>query len=79
LFIFSLASPVGIISSTLLHENQYFSEEFFAILFAIVSGNFLHISTTIFFESSPNHNFSGRKLFVAAGAAIIAMLAEFWT
>jgi zinc transporter ZupT len=77
LLIFSLASPIGIISSTLLHDNQYFSDEFFAILFAIVSGNFLHISTTIFFESSPNHHFNGKKLLVAAIAAIIAVLAEF--
>lgn len=78
LIIFSLASPIGIVSSTLLHNNHYFSDEFFAILFAIVSGNFLHISTTIFFESSPNHNLSFKKLIVAISAALIAVLAEFW-
>lgn len=78
LLIFSLASPAGIISSTILHETHYFSDEFFAILFAIVSGNFLHISTTIFFESSPNHNLSFKKLLVAAAAAMMAVLAEFW-
>lgn len=78
LLIFSLASPIGMFSSALLQNQQYFSDEFFSILFAIVSGNFLHISTTIFFESSPNHNLSAKKLIVAAGAAIIAVLAEFW-
>jgi zinc transporter ZupT len=78
LAIFSLASPIGIISSNIFHEAGYFSENFFAILFAVVSGNFLHISTTIFFESSPNHKLSYNKLLVAGGAAIIAVLAEFW-
>jgi hypothetical protein len=29
---------------------------------ALVSGNFLHISTTIVFESSPEHHFNARKL-----------------
>ena len=78
LLVFSLATPIGIISSTFFHQNHYFSEDFFSILFALVSGNFLHISTTIFFESSPNHNLSLKKLLVAGAAAILAVLAEYW-
>lgn len=77
LIIFSLASPAGLGLSNLFHEQALFSDDAFVILFAIVSGNFLHISTTIFFESSPDHSFSFQKLFVSITAALIAVLAEF--
>ncbi len=78
LLIFSLATPAGVIGSTLVYQDNFLPENFFAILFAIVSGNFLHISTTIFFESSPDHSLSLKKLLVALLAAFIAVLAEFW-
>lgn len=76
LLIFSLASPFGLWISQYLHELSIFSDQAFLILFAIVAGNFLHISTTIFFESSPDHSFSFQKLFVSLIGALIAVLAE---
>ena len=75
LVIFSLASPAGLLISNYLFENSYLGGEVFVMLFAIVSGNFLHISTTIVFESSPKHGFSAQRLVMSllgAGAAIIA-------
>jgi zinc transporter ZupT len=77
LVIFSLASPVGLGLSSFFHGQAFFSDDAFVILFAIVSGNFLHISTTIFFESSPDHSFSFQKLFVSIIAALFAILAEY--
>ncbi len=77
LLIFSLASPAGLALSSIFHDQSMFSDNAFVILFAIVAGNFLHISTTIFFESSPDHSFSFQKLFVSIVAALIAVLAEY--
>lgn len=77
LLIFSLASPAGLGISHLLHDAKVFSDKAFLILFAVVSGNFLHISTTIFFESSPTHNFNFKKLFISLLGALVALLAEF--
>lgn len=75
LVVFSIASPAGLLISDYLFENSYLDGDVFVMVFAIVSGNFLHISTTIVFESSPKHGFSAQRLILSllgAGAAIIA-------
>jgi hypothetical protein len=41
---------------------------------AMVIGIFLHISTTILFESSDGHNFSTQKILAIIVGAIIVML-----
>jgi hypothetical protein len=46
-------------------------------LYALVSGNFLHISTTIVFESSPSHRFDVRKMSVALAGALVAVIVEY--
>jgi hypothetical protein len=46
-------------------------------LYALVCGNFLHISTTIVFESSPEHHFNARKLTVAVLGALVAVGVEY--
>jgi zinc transporter ZupT len=76
LFIFSMASPFGLLVSAYFNEYNLISQNAFTILYAIVSGNFLHISTTIFFESSPEHKFNARKLIVSMVGALVAVLAE---
>ena len=76
LFIFSMASPFGLLVSAYFNEFNLISQNAFTILYAIVSGNFLHISTTIFFESSPEHKFNARKLVVSMVGALIAVVAE---
>jgi zinc and cadmium transporter len=76
LTIFALASPLGLYFSNYLLVNDWMSSQAFTFLFAVVSGNFLHISTTIVFESSLDHKFNARKMGVAVVAAALAVVAE---
>ncbi len=77
LVIFCLASPLGLVTSYIFNQHDLISENSFTILYALVSGNFLHISTTIFFESSPEHKFNAKKLGVSLIGAAIAVFAEY--
>ncbi len=77
LLIFSIASPLGLIFSEMLSASEILSGEGFLILFAIVSGNFLHISTTIYFESSPDHSFHRKKIVISLIGAMLAIMIEF--
>jgi zinc transporter ZupT len=74
---FSLAAPLGLLISTYLAELEILSASALMYLYALVCGNFLHISTTIVFESSPEHRFSARKLAVAVTGALVAVAVEF--
>jgi zinc transporter ZupT len=76
LIIFSLAAPVGLLVSTYLFSSEVLSQTGMIYLYALVSGNFLHISTTIVFESSPDHHFNARKLLVAVIGAVVAVAIE---
>lgn len=76
LVLFALASPLGLYVGDVYVENGMLSSDTFAILFALVCGNFLHISTTIVYESSVEHQFNARKLAVAIAGALIAVFAE---
>ncbi len=77
LLMFSIASPLGLIFSDWMNANQVISKEGFLILFAVVSGNLLHISTTIYFESSPDHTFHKKKIFISLLGALLAIAVEF--
>ncbi|MFL5730416.1 MAG: ZIP family metal transporter [Cytophagaceae bacterium] len=77
LLIFSAASPLGMILSNVFLKSDLLSGDWFNFLFALVAGNFLYISTTIFFETSPNHKFKARKLLIAVLGACCAVLAEY--
>ena len=74
---FSLAAPIGLLLSTYLANNEIISTTFLIYLYALVCGNFLHISTTIVFESSPEHKFNARKLAVALFGALIAVAVQY--
>ncbi len=76
LLIFALASPAGMLFSQEAINNQLLSSTSFSIIFAIVSGNFLHISTTIVFESNEGHRMNYQKWFVAILGAGLAVLLE---
>jgi zinc transporter ZupT len=76
LIVYSLCSPAGLIASNLLFHGLEINETIFQFLFAIVAGNFLYISTTIFFETSPDHKFKISRLAVLILAAVMAILAE---
>ncbi|MCC6838400.1 MAG: zinc/iron permease, partial [Bacteroidia bacterium] len=72
LVIFALVTPLGALTSHLIGANMIgdFSMYFDKIM-AVVVGIFLHISTTILFESSENHRFNLIKfLIIILGAAL---------
>jgi zinc and cadmium transporter len=73
---FALASPLGLALSGYLMGAELVSSSFFTFLFALVCGNFLHISTTIVYESSSDHKFNFRRTLVAIAAAMVAVLGE---
>lgn len=73
LILFSISSPLGF----LLSNYVLVDEEALLIMFAIVCGSFLHISTTIFVESSPNHRFGLNKILISISGAVFAILAEY--
>jgi zinc transporter ZupT len=74
---FSMAAPLGLLLSTYLTNNLILSGTGLMYLYALVSGNFLHISTTIVFESSPEHRFHARKLAVAITGSLLAVIVEY--
>ncbi len=74
---FSLAAPIGLILSTYLANHEVITATGLLYLYALVSGNFLHISTTIVFESSPEHRFHAKKMAVAVVGALIAVGVEY--
>ena len=76
LILFSLAAPAGLLLSNFLTTHHILEAEGLVYLYALVSGNFLYISTTIVFESSPEHRFNAKKLLVAVAGATLALMAE---
>jgi len=74
--VFALASPLGLLVSDQVAHNNLIPETGFVILFAFVSGCFLKISTTIFFESNPEHQLSLKKILISSLAAGLAIVAE---
>lgn len=77
LFIFALMSPIGFILSNIMSMGGAGGiEAYFDRMMAVVIGIFLHISTTILFESSSadHHHFNRRKLtavMVGVGLSLI--------
>jgi zinc transporter ZupT len=77
LIVFSFAAPVGLLLSTYFIESEILSDAGLIYLYALVCGNFLHISTTIVFESSPEHRFNAKKMAVAIFGALVAVAVEY--
>lgn len=70
LFFFAIMTPLGSFIST--HYNIV--HQFETQITAMVIGIFLHVSTTILFESSKNHKFNLSKMTAVIAAVIIAYL-----
>jgi zinc transporter ZupT len=69
LLLFALMTPAGLFFGTFQDQTNFN----FSIILAIVVGMFLHISTTIIFETSENHKFNFTKLvaiLVGSGIAV---------
>ena len=68
---------MGLLLSTYLANHEVITTTGLLYIYALVSGNFLHISTTIVFESSPEHRFNARKMAVAVVGALVAVGVEY--
>lgn len=62
LLVFALSSPVSIVISNYIVLTELLRGGVYAALLGLVAGNFLHVSTTILFETSPEHRLNWPKL-----------------
>ncbi len=77
LSLFALASPLGLYFSDYLMGVEEGWMAFNSVVYPLVAGSFLHISTTIFIENSPEHNFNLHKLLASLVGALLAVGAEY--
>lgn len=70
LLLFALMSPLGVFAGELFTALANYHIE----IMAIVIGVFLHISTTILFESSENHKFTKQKILIIIVGVLVAIL-----
>lgn len=73
LFIFSIITPVGMLLGNLFSDRNAI-EHFEALALALTTGIFLHISTTILFETGEHHRYNFRKLLVIFCGILLALL-----
>ncbi|MBC6991874.1 MULTISPECIES: ZIP family metal transporter [Hymenobacter] len=76
LVLFALAAPAGIIVSNYVVLDELLSNGWYAALLGLVAGNFLHVSTTILFETSPDHHLNVRKLVATLIGALLALAVD---
>lgn len=77
LLVFAIGSPLGILVSNTLLTQEAADGLVFTALTGLVAGNFLHISTTILFETSPDHHFNRNKLFATLLGLVLALVSDF--
>lgn len=78
LLIFAAMSPIGYIFSFFLSSGSMSSlGNYYSYIMGIVIGIFLHISTTILFESSVDHKFSIKKTIAVLLGVSIALVGFF--
>lgn len=70
--VFALTAPIGVIIG--INSSSFLSGIDLNIVLAIVVGMFLHISTTIIFETSENHKFNFVKLLMIISGFALAFL-----
>ncbi|GAB5528406.1 MAG: hypothetical protein Roseis3KO_01830 [Roseivirga sp.] len=76
LTVFALSSPLGLLTSEYLSHSATLPESYLVVFFAIVTGSFLQISTTIFIESDPHHKLDWKRFSVSILGALAAVLAQ---
>lgn len=74
LLLFALASPAGVLVSNYVALDALLHNGWYAALLGLVAGNFLHVSTTILFETSPEHRLNMPKLTATVLGAGLALL-----
>ncbi|MNY40518.1 ZIP Zinc transporter [compost metagenome] len=76
--IFAIMAPLGFYVSFGLSNGSIGGvENYFNKIMGIVIGIFLHISTTILFESSVDHKVSKRKMIAVLSGVAIALIGYF--
>lgn len=76
--IFALMSPIGYLLSYKIGEGTFGDIDiYFESIMGVVIGIFLHISTTILFESSVDHKFNLKKVVAVLLGVSIALLGYF--
>ncbi|MBI2269689.1 MAG: ZIP family metal transporter [Bacteroidetes bacterium] len=76
LIAFAAMAPLGALVSRLIGTSVINIADYFNNIMAVVIGIFLHISTTILFESSENHRFNLLKFLIillGAGLALFSL------
>ena len=74
LFIFASMAPLGALVGILFQENAMGGfENYYNNIMALVIGIFLHISTTILFESGSDHRFNIYKLLAIITGGLIGI------
>jgi zinc transporter ZupT len=76
LLLFALAAPAGIITSNYVVLSELLHGGMYAALLGFVAGNFLHVSTTILFETSPEHRLNIPKLAATLTGTLLALAVE---
>lgn len=76
LLIFAIGAPMGILVSNYIIKDNIGGDLVFTALTGLVAGNFLHISTTILFETSPDHRFNRNKLLATLFGLGLALLTD---
>lgn len=71
--LFALASPLGLVFSNYVVLKQLLGSGVYAALLGLVAGNFLHVSTTILFETSPEHRLDWPKLGATLAGLLLAL------
>ncbi len=78
IIVFAAMSPLGYIFSFALNNGNIQSlGSYYPYIMGVVIGIFLHISTTILFESSVDHKFSMKKTFAVLAGIAIALIGFF--
>ena len=73
LLIFSLMTPMGSLLSNIIHLLSSASlEVYFNYVMAIVIGIFLHVSTSILFETEENHKYNLQKFMTVCIGILVA-------
>ena len=69
ILVFAAMAPLGALTAVLLGDSKTWLSEYYPEIMALVIGIFLHISTTILFESTEDHRFNYYR-FVAILAGV---------
>lgn len=72
LAVFAMAAPLGILFGHAFGESL--GEAFLSGALAVAIGMLLHISTTIIFESTPDHHFNARRFITVILGVLLAIV-----